>query len=185
MAFQTFFGSSRAQGCHVVLFSAQPAEQFVPPGDLDYSGRSLWIQVHRPSQRPWLIGDVYGHANDEVLRDAFIKRVCGFASATKEDAILLGDFNCEQDEGVVRTIIGNRILVSADECFEQVPAPTRVSRRRIDYILNSTNVYFTERMQFDGPADHDAVCYYTYSGKDELQQRGPPFFIKLERSSMV
>ena len=47
-------------------------------------GRSVWVQVHRPKQRPSLLASIYAHANDLDMRDVMIHKQSKFARASKE-----------------------------------------------------------------------------------------------------
>ena len=113
----TWFGNDRQHGCHVITFCRLHADEYVVDASLDFDGRAVWLQVHRPHRRPWLVCNLYGHANDPAMRDTMINRIGAFARATNETVCILGDFNCTDEEGAVANLLSNGVLHNADDSF--------------------------------------------------------------------
>ena len=153
--------------------------------DMIFEGRVLWARVHRPTCRPWLVANMYGHANEPIMRNQMIKKCAQFARASNEDFIILGDFNCVEDEGGMAEVLANGVAFSADAQFGQDRLPTRDSGKRFDYAVTSSQFFLTERLQQKGCADHDNVTYYLQTQDDQLRPLIGPAFIKLQRTTPI
>ena len=123
-------------------------------------GRAIAISVHRPGFADLLVVNVYAHAGCPRERDALIRDVISNAKRINNDHLLLGDWNCESDEGGVGLALGNGLVSCCDETFGFNLPPTRpAGHRRIDYGLSSHNLFANELEQQRGPQDHDLVVY--------------------------
>mmetsp|Transcript_73486 Transcript_73486/g.212659 ORF Transcript_73486/g.212659 Transcript_73486/m.212659 type:complete len:1325 (-) Transcript_73486:89-4063(-) len=124
--------------------------------DLD-ADRFLLVAVGRPAL---MCGNFYGHASDAARRAQAAAAACGYLRCCGRDAMVLGDWNELQSEGMVGNLIANGVVFPMDT----TPGPpTRPGGgRRIDYGVMMGEIYVTDMIQLPGVADHDIVGYELY-----------------------
>lgn len=108
---------------------------------------------------PLLCINIYGHVSDPLQRDELIRDVVHRACKSGADYIILGDYNCNPDEGAVAQLTTNNASLLLDDDFQDTGlAPTRDDgHRRLDYTLG--NIRPCLRGQRHGPRDHHMVWY--------------------------
>ena len=133
-------------------------QEELPPG-IGQEGRVLFTRLHRPSMPCVRLAGVHLDAKSAPERQALLQQIIQHLSGVGGDFIVVGDYNCEQDEAPVAAYMANGRLFSI-ETQEELDVPTRPSgRRHIDYALTTSQVRLQNRRQYPGVSDHDLVCY--------------------------
>lgn len=118
----------------------------------------LPIMVHRPREAPMVWINTYLSASDPRLREAYAKRLVGFAQSTAQDLFVCGDFNMESSEWPLSEAASVGLLHCVDELvgFDRRQG-TRSSARVIDFGLVRGGIHPSSRFTDTGVADHRLV----------------------------
>lgn len=151
-------GTQNNSRSNIAILSIRPTAPWHHPALTDQD-RVQILQVHRPRQRPLLVANVYGHAENNPARDELLTKVAHILRDTDEDFVILGDFNCTMGEGAIAYLLANGILHDANASFYNWEPTRPAGNRCIDYALTSPAMHPATKHQTHGPSDHDLVIY--------------------------
>ena len=155
------------------------------PMDESKNGRrSMYVRVGRINSRPVRVANIHGQHRPSQLRK-MVDEVTEHLAKLGGERMVIGDFNCTPDDGIVTPFLACGVFHLADselECLSPTRKPTaHQGARHVDYAIHSSGVRILGRGVIEAPfSDHHLVWYDIPSEEDAPKQKWAPR-AKLER----
>ncbi|CAE7484929.1 unnamed protein product, partial [Symbiodinium sp. CCMP2456] len=137
----------------VAILTDWPAQEIEVPATVVHDHRVMAARVHRPGRPPFLVVNLYLPANDDMLNQAIISKVCEWVQQMGCDFIMLGDWNrLATQQPLVEYLSSGRLLAADNDVFIQSQGTRRNQQghytgRTIDYGVHSCGLWVGRRAQ--------------------------------------
>ena len=154
-AFNALGGPDRG----VAVIADWPAHLNFNPTKQEFPGRSMFVRIDVPQRRPVRLAVPYPNASCKKEAQSLVMKMSDHLTAEGDEALMIGDFNLEQEERPVATLLATGKFRAADDA-NQASVERTGPACVIDYGIHPAGIgRARSRGQAPGVADHNFIFY--------------------------